>query len=197
MQMTEDFATTAASVASAILIAATVEVGAYRKSLQNSARTGFTSYRRLSEEWRELSPENRRAAARTFLESDGPALGVGALKSWWTVVVACVWSVLMLAQGVVIVASLAWLASDHPKAERLALAMLAIVAGGSLMVAVVPILRVLRTPFEPFGDMWAERLIRDQVERVLADENAGADTADGGARSRAAAGTEEPAPRTS
>ncbi|MER6264928.1 hypothetical protein ABT203_36025, partial [Streptomyces sp900105245] len=102
---------------------------------------------------------------------------MGALKSWVTVVVACVWSVLMLAQGVVIVAGLAWLASDHPKAERLALAMLAIVACGSLMVAVVPILRVLRAPFEPFGGMWAERLIRDRAERVLADENAGAHTA--------------------
>ncbi|MER5858678.1 hypothetical protein ACFV2Z_27840 [Streptomyces sp. NPDC059688] len=196
MQMTEDFAATAASVASAILIAATVEVSAYRKSIQNSARTGFTSYRRLSEEWRDLSPEDRRAAARSFWESDGPALGVGALKSWVTVVVACVWSVLMLAQGVVIVAGLAWLASDHPKAERLALAMLAIVACGSLMVAVVPILRVLRAPFEPFGGMWAERLIRDRAERVLADENAGAHTADGGAPSRGAAGADEPAPRT-
>ncbi|MFE5894881.1 hypothetical protein ACFQ6E_38980 [Streptomyces sp. NPDC056462] len=157
MQMTEGFATTVASVASAILIAATLEAAAYSKAIQGWSRALLDGFRRKYIELSAMPSSERRTAFRALTAEKLPKYGVGAFKAAVLLILGQAWGALLLAQAAAIVICLRWLADPKaPQNSSQAKALLAIVGAGALVVAVVPFFRVLFSPYGPFAELWLE-----------------------------------------
>ncbi|MFJ9822505.1 hypothetical protein ACIRU3_46340 [Streptomyces sp. NPDC101151] len=175
MQMTEAFATTVASVSSAILIAATLEAAAYSKAIQGWTRPAFDNLMNKGVELAAMTPSERQAALRAFKVEGLPKYGVGAAKSLLFFALGLLWSVLMVAQAAAILVCLLWLADPkEPKDVGNTKLLVAIVAAGAVVVAGVPIFRVVYSPLGPLAELWLEWKLKEiarQVSTPSADED--------------------------
>ncbi|MEV0177589.1 hypothetical protein AB0I00_41655 [Streptomyces sp. NPDC050803] len=179
MQMTEGFATTVASVSSAILIAATLEAAAVSRAVQDWTRAAFDSFRGMRVELAGTTPSERRVAVQAFKVERLPMYGVGAAKSLVFLVSGLVWGLIMVAQAAAIVFCLLWLADPtEPKEAEAAGALAVVVAAGALVVAVVPICRVLYSPLGPLAERWLELKLQE-VALQDSEESAGEGRSDG------------------
>ncbi|MGF0174485.1 hypothetical protein ACQF36_29475 [Streptomyces sp. Marseille-Q5077] len=179
MQMTEAFATTVASVSSAILIAATLEAAAVSRAIQDWTRAAFDSFWSMKVELASVTPSERRAALQAFKVQRLPKYGVGAAKSLLFLATGLVWGLIMVAQAAAIVLCLVWLADPkEPKEVEAAEVLAFVVAAGALAVAVVPICRVLYSPLGPLAERWLELKLQE-VALQDSEESAGESQADG------------------
>ncbi|MFE0204936.1 hypothetical protein [Streptomyces sp. NPDC058985] len=178
MQMTEGFATTVASVASAILIAATLEAAAYSKAIQGWSRSLSDEFMRRSTELSTTASAERQAALRSIAQETFPRFGVGALKTTVLLLLGQLWGVLLLAQTAAIVISLRWLADPTaPDNSQQAKLLLVAVGSGAVVVAVVPIFRIVFSPYGPLAEAWLEsKLMQAALEASQA--GGGEDEAD-------------------
>ncbi|MGW6903755.1 hypothetical protein [Streptomyces sp. NPDC054940] len=167
MQMTEAFATTVASVSSAILIAGTLEAAAYSRAVQGWTRTAFDNLMSKGVELAAMTPSERQAALQAFKVAWLPKYGVGAAKSLSFLALGLLWGVIMVAQAMAILFCLLWLADPkEPKDVENAKALVAIVAAGAVVVAVVPIFRVVYSPLGPLAELWVEWKLKEAARRV-------------------------------
>ncbi|SDN10215.1 hypothetical protein SAMN04487981_103572 [Streptomyces sp. cf386] len=165
--MTEAFATTVASVSSAILIAGTLEAAAYSRAVQGWTRTAFDNLMSKGVEMAAMTPSERQAALQAFKVAWLPKYGVGAVKSLSFLALGLLWGVIMVAQAMAILFCLLWLADPkEPKDVANAKALVAIVAAGAVVVAVVPIFRVVYSPLGPLAELWVEWKLKEATRRV-------------------------------
>lgn len=165
--MTEGFATTVASVSSAILIAGTLEAAAYGKAVQGWTRTAFDNLLNRGVELAAVTPPRRQAALQAFKVEWLPKYGVGAAKSLSFLALGLLWGVVMVAQAGAILICLLWLADPkEPKDVGSAMVLVAIVAAGAAVVAAVPIFRVMYSPLGPLAELWLERRLKEVARQV-------------------------------
>ncbi|CAM5638694.1 hypothetical protein SAMN05428938_4511 [Streptomyces sp. KS_5] len=165
--MTEAFATTVASVSSAILIAGTLEAAAFGRAVQGWTRTAVDNFMNKGVELAAMTPSERQVASRAFKAEWLPKYGLGAAKSLFFLALGLLWGVLMAAQAVAILMCLLWLADPTgPKDVGIARALVGIVAAGAVVVAAVPIVRVMYSPLGPLAEVWLERRLRQAARRV-------------------------------
>ncbi|MFD5858434.1 hypothetical protein [Streptomyces chartreusis] len=167
MQMTEAFATTVASVSSAILIAGTLEAAAFGRAVQGWTRTAVDNFMDKGVELAAMTPSERQAASRAFKAEWLPKYGLGAAKSLFFLALGLLWGVLMAAQAVAILLCLLWLADPKgPEDVGIARALVGIVAAGATVVAAVPIIRVMYSPLGPLAEVWLERRLGQAARRI-------------------------------
>ncbi|MFE5819974.1 hypothetical protein ACFQ6S_42060 [Streptomyces sp. NPDC056479] len=168
MQMTEAFATTVASVSSAILIAGTLEAAAYSRAIQGWTRTALDDLMHKAVDMAAMTQSERQSALQAF-KVELPKFGVGAAKSLLFFALGLLWGALMVAQAVAILVCLLWLADPkEPKDVENAKALVAFVAAGAVVVAVVPIFRVMYSPLGPLAELWLERKLKEAARQVSA-----------------------------
>lgn len=165
--MTEAFATTVASVSSAILIAGTLEAAAFGKAVQGWTRSAVDNFMNKGVELAAMTPSERQVASRAFKAEWLSKYGLGAAKSLSFLALGLLWGVLMAAQAVAILVCLLWLADPKgPKDVGIATALVVIVAAGAVVVAAVPIARVMYSPLGPLAEVWLERRLREAARRL-------------------------------
>ncbi|MGW4049155.1 hypothetical protein [Streptomyces sp. NPDC004721] len=166
MQMTESFATTTAVVAPVILIAAALEVSAYQQAIQGWVQSGLESLLAIKRSVRDMTDEERREAIDRFTADAFPRYSIGALKTELRFLFGVYWALVMVAQAVVTVISLAWLVDPtHPANSSEAQGLLVSVGVGAATVAIFPLFRLLNSPVAPVADWWWERHLREEQRR--------------------------------
>ncbi|MEU7583558.1 hypothetical protein AB0B50_38970 [Streptomyces sp. NPDC041068] len=171
MQMTEGFVTTAASVAAGVLIAATIEVAAYGRAVQQWLQLHLEVLDR-AERMKEASQLSREERIELFSSTARllPRWSSGMLRSIASWTAGMWWGTVMVLQAVAIGMCLLWLGDPkHPASPEQAEYVAAFVTAGAATVALFPMWRFLGVPF---GSLYAhiEDLAAKEMERRIVEQ---------------------------